>query len=127
LKNKLLEIVRFCISGVIGVVLGYITLYTLTEWIGLWYLISSMAACLVSYIVGFFIQKFWTFRDKNTAKMKGQIIIYLVISALFFIANTGLMYFFVDLLHVQYIVAQAIVTIILSIISYLTSEKIFAH
>jgi len=126
-KQRFLEIVRFCISGGIGVILGYATLYILTEYVGLWYLLSSMTACALSYTIGFIMQKFWAFKNRDTKKIKRQIFLYLVISVLFFVTNTGFMYVFVDYCHIQYIFSQIILTIILSIISYITTKKIFAH
>lgn len=126
-KEKFLEIVRFGASGGIGVIVGYTTLYILTEYIGLWYLWSSMISCFLSYVVGFFMQKFWTFQNKETRELKKQFFVYIIISVLFFITNTGFMYIFVTCLHIQYILSQVILTIVLSVISYFTSKKIFAQ
>lgn len=126
-KQRLLEIVRFGISGGIGVIIGYITLYSLTEYFGFWYLLSSMIACFLSYSIGFIFQKFWTFKSKDSKTIRKQIILYVIISILFFIANTGLMYLFVEYYQIQYILSQIIVTIFLSVISYLSSRFIFAH
>lgn len=126
-KQKFFEIIRFCLGGIIGVSVYYIILYTLTEYAGVWYLFSSIIAYVFNYISNFFIQKFWTFKNKNTQKIPKQIFLYFVIAGVFFISNTMLLYIFVEYGKISYMHSQIILTIILSIASYFTTKKIFKH
>ncbi len=51
---------------------------------------------------------------------------YLFMWFIFFLANTGLLYLFVDILHIWYLYAQMIFTVVFSIISYFLTKRIFA-
>lgn len=126
-KGKFLEIVRFCLGGIVGVFVGYITLIVLTEYIKLWYLLSSIIGYVLNYIANFIMQKFYTFKNKNTKAIPKQFSLYFGIAILYFATNTSLMYVFVEYCHIQYIISQIILTIILSIASYMTTKMIFTH
>ena len=126
-KKRFLEIVRFCFGGATGVLGAYITLYVLTEYIGLWYLYSSIIAYITNQLVNFIIQKFWTFKNKDSKAIPKQLGLYLGIAFIYFLTNTGIMYVFVDYCHMYYILSQIILTVVLSISSYLTTKMILAN
>ena len=120
-----LKVVRFCISGGIGVIFGFATLYSLTEYLGLWYLFSAVVTFILTDILGFVIKKIWVFEDKNIKAVKKQIFLYFILSIAYLITNTGLLYALVECLHIQYIISQIILTSILSFPSYFISRGIF--
>lgn len=124
-RQQFLRIIRFCLGGVVGVSSGYITLYVLTEYFGLWYLWSSIVANVLNYLINFIMQKFWTFKNKNTRAIPKQISLYLGLAILFFVTNTGLMYVFVEYGHIQYMISQIILTVLLSVVSYFTTKLVF--
>ncbi len=126
-KKRFLEIVRFCFGGIIGVTSAYIILYVLTEYIGLWYLCSSIIAYIINQLVNFVIQKFWTFRNKDSKEVPKQLSLYLGIAFIYFLINTIMMYILTDYCHFYYIVSQIIMTGVLSFSSYFTTKMIFIH
>ena len=123
--DKLLKIVRFCISGGVGVSFGYITLYSLTEYIGLWYLFSSIITLILTDILGFVIKKFWVFENRDIKRTQYQIFLYLILSVIYSITNTGLLFILVEYLPIHYILSQVILMSVLSIASYILSKRIF--
>lgn len=125
-KKQFLEIARFGLGGVVGVSLFYITLYVLTEYIHVWYLASSIAAYAVNQLANFIMQKFWTFKNKNKAIRK-QLGLYFAIAGVYFLTNTGMMYICVEYFRMHYILSQMILTVLISIMSYFSTKKIFAH
>jgi dolichol-phosphate mannosyltransferase len=127
MKNKktLFQLIRFGFSGGAGVIAGYITLYTLTEFAGVWYLFSSVAAGIVNGGINFFLEKFWTFQNKDKEHIYTQAKWYTILRISLFASDVGLMYIFVEYFHIYYLFAQIFITIILSIISFIVCRKIF--
>ncbi len=128
MKNKrLYELVRFCLGGAIAVLVGYVFLYTLTEFLFVWYVLSSVISYLTSQALNFIIQKIWVFKNKESKTTKKQFVIYMSLSVIYFLINTIMIYVLTDYCHIYYILSQVILTIVISIASWFTTKRIFAH
>src|SRR3989344_945011 len=68
-----LRVVRFLFSGGSGVVVNFILLWTLTEFLHLWYLFSLVIAILVGSLLNFTLQKFWTFGNHSLKQVHIQL------------------------------------------------------
>lgn len=126
-KQNLLQIVRFLLGGGIGVVAYYVAFYTLTEILGVWYVVSSVVAFILNNGINFLIQKFWTFENKGTKAIPKQLSLYFVMGICILVANTSLLYVLVEYAHLHYMVAQVILTTLLTIISFFLTKRIFKH
>jgi dolichol-phosphate mannosyltransferase len=120
------QIVRFCLGGGVGVILYYATLYSLTEWAGVWYIASGIIAWVVNWGTNFTIQKFWTFRNMDREAARRQGIQYFSMAIGFLVVGTPLIYALVEWVGLQYLVAQVMITVVFSAASYLISRRIFA-
>ncbi len=127
LSPRLSQIMRFLSAGGLGVLLYYLILYILTDIADVWYMVSAVIASVVNYGSNFVLQKFWTFKNKNTINIYPQVGKYTVLMVSFFVANLFLLYVLVEYAHLWYLAAQVIVTILLTAISYLASRRIFAN
>jgi len=116
---------KFCVGGGLGVLTAYVTLYVLTEFMHVWYVASAVIAAILNYAVNFTMQKFWTFEDKDMTKVHKQAALYFTMGAVFMPTNAGLLYVLVEYLHVHYMLAQVILTILFSVASYFITHKIF--
>lgn len=123
--RNFLKIVRFCVSGGLSAIFGFMMLYGFTEYIGIWYLLSSIMSFIISDIFSFLIKKFWVFEEKDIKEAKLQIFLYLLLSILYLMTNTIFLFIFVEYLHIQYIISQVIVIFILLAPSYILSQRIF--
>lgn len=121
----LAQVVKFCIGGGAGVLVFYLVLYTLTEWLGIWYLASAIVASVLNYGLNFLILKFWAFRNMDKEAIWGQAIQYFSMALGIFFANTTLLYSLVEYLHLQYLVAQLGLTLVFSAVSFAVSRWIF--
>jgi putative flippase GtrA len=119
-----IELIRFAIGGASGLILGYAAFIILTDWFGVWYLVSSMIAFVVNYGGSFYVQKYWTFRNREENKTMYQLMLYCVFVAAYFFLSTGLMYVFVNNAHIMDEVAQKLVMIITSIASFFSTRAI---
>ncbi len=125
-KRSIVRIAKFGISGIICVGLYYLTLYCLTELIKVWYPISATIGSILSYTSSFLFQKYWTFENRDRRKIPKQLPKYFIMSVGLTCSNSLFLYLLVEYKKLNYLVAQIFITVILSIISYLFTKRIFA-
>ena len=125
-KERFFELVRLVLSGLIGTVLGYITLWILKEYFGMNYMTASEISFTLSYLVSFILQKYWTFKNKSTLpEFMAQLILYFGMAFIFFSANKGMMSILVEQFHIHYLVSQLITLIVIAVLSLFTTKMIF--
>jgi len=121
-KNNL-QIIKFLAVGGLVAVFNLLFLYLFTEFFHFWYLISSIISYFMAVVLNFTLQKFWVFENKNEGVLSNQMFWYGLISIGYLLANTCLMYLFVDILHIQYLVSQTVITLILSLLNYFINRN----
>lgn len=119
------QVVRFCIAGAASVIVYYAVLYSFTEYLGFWYIVSAVIGFILNTGLNFALQKFWTFQNKEMQMVGHQLALYLIMTASFLIGNTIFLYLMVQYLHLWYIGAQIILTVVISILSFFISRRIF--
>lgn len=124
LLNKYKIEVKYLFAGGAAVIVNLLFLYFLTEMFGFWYVTSSVIAFFVSLLTGFFLQKFWTFRDKDVIGIKRQMAMYSAIGVLNLAIGPTLLYAFVEAFHIWYMLAQVLVMVVLAAESYLLNRFI---
>ena len=110
IKNLAKRIMRFVVAGTISAFVMFGTLLLASEVFGLWYLASSVIAFVVTLLFGFVVQKFWAFQNKNTKVVHKQFLIFIIIALLNLIVNISAMYLLVDIFNIWYVMAQLVVT-----------------
>ncbi|MEK7176812.1 MAG: GtrA family protein [Patescibacteria group bacterium] len=125
--SRLGQVVRFCVVGVAGVIAYYTALYGLTEYFGVWYVISAVIGFVLNTGLNFTLQKFWNVQNKGTHMVGRQLALYVAMTISFLIGNTLLLYLMVEYLYMWYIGAQVILTIVISILSFTISTRIFRN
>ena len=124
-SQRIFEIIRFLVAGIIGVCLYYSLLYFLTERLCLWYIFSAAFASLANFASNFIFQKFWTFKNKDRKNIRGQAGKYAVLCVSLFSLNLAFLYALTEYVHLWYIAAQIPTSAVLTATSYYFSQKIF--
>ena len=112
------KIARYLVSGSIAEVVGLVLLYAFTDFLGIWYLVSSMLAFLIAFIVSFGFQKLWTFQDHGKENIHWQWSAYLGVAFVNLGFNTLLMFMFVQYVGFNYLVAQVLSSFLIAFESY---------
>ena len=121
-RSRLYEIARFVLVGGACFILGYGLLYILTEYGGLYYLLSAGISFTVSVLINYWLCLVCVFRGANaqTRRMK----------MLFFgssIAGLGLnqllMWMLVDLIGIYYMIAKLIAAAIVMVWNYILKRR----
>lgn len=116
-KNK--KLLRFFISGSSATSVDIFLLFFLTEFIGLWYLYSSIFSFAGSFFVSFFLQKYWTFEDKRESLKTKQMLMYFIVAGFNLMINSLGIVFLVEYFEIYYLLAQLIMISLLGIASFL--------
>ena len=112
------QLIRFVISGLFAALAGLITVYICTSILKIWYLSSSTISFLVTLVVTFILQKFWTFKNRELTAVTKQISLSVVLTVAIFFLNAGLMYGLVDILQAHYLASQALTYAIIGFVDF---------
>jgi len=119
------QVARFSVVGALSIFVYYALLFGLTEFAAVWYMLSSLAAFAGYYSVNFLLQKFWAFQNKDKKRVGRQLVQFSFVAVGNWVLNVTLLYVLVEYAHMWYMLAQGILTIVVSIISYLALRCIF--
>ncbi len=122
---KLIIIIKFALGGGFASLIYYGLLYSLTEYAKIFYIFSFLLAYGVSIIVGFYIKKYWVFKNSLFSKVKKQLQQYIVLSICNFTANGILLWLLVEYILWHYIYSQVFITLLLVGLNYIICKKIF--
>ena len=117
------QIFRFLIAGGFAFAVNIVALYVLTDILGVYYIISTVGAFLISFSVSFTLQKFWTFQDASKDNLHIQLPLYLTMQAASVTLNAGLMYIFVEYFHIWHIISQVIISLGLAVVIFFLNKK----
>ena len=62
-KNS--RFIKYCVGGGFAFLADLSLLYVLTEYFGFWYLWSATLSFIISAMVNYAIQKYWTFKNND--------------------------------------------------------------
>jgi len=123
-----LKMLRFIIVGVLAASTHVGLLYFFTEYVGLWYILSTTLGWCAGFIVSFTLQKFWTFTDNMHDRVGWQMFLYSLLQGSNLVFNGIALFVLSDVLSVWYLPAQVVVLLVLSVWTYIISQRfIFKH
>jgi len=121
-------VLKFLIAGGTATLIQLGALYLFTDVFGLWYVGSAILAFVVAVLISFSSHKWWTFRDFHWGALNKQFALYLILQIANLSANVLLIYLLVEIFGLWYLLSQAIISLVLAIISFLIyKHKIFVH
>ena len=115
---------KYYLVGASGIIVNLGILYALTEYAGLWYLLSSSIAIYISITTNFFFNKTWTFRD-STKKQRAALMYvkFIGVSLVGMGIQLGFNYLFVEKLSLYYILAALISIGIASSVNFVLNRQ----
>lgn len=112
------QFVKYFISGATAAIVNLSIFYIFTDIFEVWYVLSVVLAFFVAFIVSFFLQKFWTFENKDMLLLKTQASSFFLIALSSLLFNMYAVYLLVEYLNIWHMLAQFIVLSFLSITSF---------
>jgi dolichol-phosphate mannosyltransferase len=101
-----MRILKYLVTGLIGISINLGMLHLFVQGLGVYYLHASIMAVSISTIVGFILQKYWTFADQSSERLHRQFILYVIIAIANIGINTLVVYVLSGVLHFHYLIGQ---------------------
>jgi len=102
------KVVRYLGTGCVGLFVNLGSYHLLVAALGVPYLPGSMIAIALSTVVGFLLQKYWTFAERSRADAPRQFALYAGLALWNLALNTGIVFLLVEYAALHYLIAQAI-------------------
>lgn len=118
------QIIRFGAVGAIAFVIDYSILYIMTEYVGLYYLISSAISFAISMIFNYSISMSWVFKSKKNANKIVEFTIFLILSIIGLGINQLTMFILVEYYCIYYMISKIFATSLVMVWNFIT-RKIF--
>ena len=118
------QLVKFGIVGVIAFLIDYGVLFVLTEYAGVYYLISGAISFTVSVIFNYLASMKYVFAGKEDMSKKKEFTIFVVLIVIGLGINQILMWLGVDIFHIHYMVTKIFATAFVMVYNFVT-RKIF--
>ena len=115
-------VVKYVVSGSIAATVQLSALVFLVEQFFWNYIEAVLVAFFISASVAFFLQKFWTFRDKSMHQAHFQVSSYLLLAATSLFLNVILMLLFIKIFHFWYFIAQMITIVFVTMFTFLCNK-----
>ena len=121
------RIVRYIISGGTSAAVNLSLLYLFTSVFHMWYIYSAIIATSVALIVSFTLQKLWTFQNFSTDRVHVQFPMHATLALFNIVLNAAFLFAFVEWLHLWYLAAQVLVSMLLACVNYTIYKKFIFH
>lgn len=121
MKKLISQFFKFGVVGVIAFIVDYLSLYLLTEFLNVYYLISSIISFLLSIIVNYILSIKWVFDIKKKQSFK-DVIIFTLLSTIGLLINLLVMYLSVEVFKIHYMIGKLIATFIVMIWNFVTRK-----
>jgi len=118
------KIAKYLFSGGMATATNLLVLYVLTNFFGVYYLLSSIFAFIVSIGVSFNMQKFWAFEDSSKDDVQAQFILYSLVVLANLALNTVLVYALVQWLSIWYLLAQLLGGIVIAVVGFFAYRNV---
>lgn len=105
------KVIKFGLVGLSGIFVNMGVLYYLTEFVGFYYLVSSLFAIELSILNNFVWNDLWTFKGTGQHRMASRwhrVISFHAVSAGGLVINMGILYFLTSFVGVYYLISNII-------------------
>ncbi|MBP9714927.1 MAG: GtrA family protein [Candidatus Pacebacteria bacterium] len=123
MKQKLIKGMKFIISGGTAAFVALSLFYVFWNILHIWYLLASILSFLFSVVVGFILQKYFTFENTVKSDTKKQAFLFLFISLINLLINIALMAFFVEILKLDQMLSKIVTLAILALWNFFVYKK----
>lgn len=117
-----LKIIKYLLVGCISYTIELITYIGLTKGFDIWYLYSNLISSILSLLIGYFVNNYWTFAKKQIKINK--LMLLLVIHFCNMIVSSIFVYLFTSLVGIFYVLSKILATGISCAWNYFVSKYI---
>ncbi len=116
------QLLKFGVVGGIAFIIDYLVLFTCTEFLGIYYLISSLISFSVSTVFNYIASIRWVFDVDQKKSRSKNFVLFIIFSVIGLCLNQLIMWFGVDTLHIYYMLVKIGATAIVMIFNFVTRK-----
>ncbi|HOG04640.1 MAG TPA: GtrA family protein [Paludibacter sp.] len=122
--NVFVQIIRYFISGGIAATVDFGLLYLLTEFLGLYYLLSAVISFSVGLLITYLFSVTWIFNQRRISNRWIELLIFSVIGVVGLLLTYLFMQYFTEVIKLHYMLSKVLTTIIVFFWNFLTKRFI---
>ena len=107
-NNSLIQLFRYCFVGGFAFIVDAGGLFVLTEYAGIYYLLSATISFILGLVVNYLLSTAWIFKKSKLSNRWTEFLIYSVIAVVGLGLNTLFLWLFTDCLHIYYMLSKII-------------------
>ena len=123
MKIQIPKPLKFIISGGTAAFSKLVFFFILFSFLNVFYLLASGIAFALSVVVGFYLQKYFTFENLSKEDMGKQATIFIFVSFLNLLVNIAVMYLLVGVFKLNEIFSQVLTIGIIACWNYFVYQK----
>lgn len=123
-KELIAQLVKFGIVGVIAFLIDYGILWCLTEYIGLWYLLSAFISFIVSLTFNYFASMKYVFVPRKDMTERKQFFLFVGMSVIGLCINEVGMWLLVELVGFHYMISKIGVTAVVMVYNFISRKLV---
>jgi len=121
-KKLIKQLFRFGIVGGIAFLIDYSILFICTEYLGIYYLISSFISFTVSTVFNYIASVRWVFDVDQKKSQRRNFVLFIVFSVIGLGINQCIMWFGVEKLDLYYMLVKIGATAIVMVFNFVTRK-----
>ena len=124
MERLIQQIAKFGVVGILATLLDYGLLFALTEWAGLYYLLSSMLSFSISTIFNYVASVRWVFEVNQKYSKTRNFVLFVILSIIGLGLNALAMWLGVEFLHWHYMIVKIGATALVMVWNFITRKKV---
>ncbi len=124
MERLIQQIAKFGVVGILATLLDYGLLFALTEWAGLYYLLSSMLSFSISTIFNYVASVRWVFAVNQKYSKTRNFVLFVILSIIGLGLNALAMWLGVEFLHWHYMIVKIGATALVMVWNFITRKKV---
>ena len=124
MERLIQQIAKFGVVGILATLLDYGLLFALTEWAGLYYLLSSMLSFSISTIFNYVASVRGVFVVNQKYSKTRNFVLFVILSIIGLGLNALAMWLGVEFLHWHYMIVKIGATALVMVWNFITRKKV---
>ncbi len=117
------QLFRFTVVGVTGLVVNSLALAVVTDWLGIYYMISTAFATVASTTWNFALTEWWVFGERrNRAGLVKRFAMFFMMNNIALLLRSPIMYGLTDKLGVNYLISNLVSLGVLMLLRYFLAD-----
>jgi len=108
--NTLIQLFRYTFVGGIAFIFDFGSLYILTEYFNIYYLVSAAIAFLIGLTLNYCLSIIWVFEKRSVKSKYLEFIIFALIGIMGLLSNEFIIWFFTEIINTHYLYSKLIST-----------------